>query len=187
MMLDEDRHESLHGPEEGTVDHDRAMSCVVRADILETEPLRRLEVELDGGHLVRSTDRVSCLDRDLGAVEGATPLIEHERQAGSLGHLSQGVLGNLPLLVGPCRLARRLGGQLKVEVVESELSKQVEHEREDARELGLHLLWRTEDVGVVLGHAAHPGEAVHGARLLVAVDAAELEHPDRQLSIRALA
>ena len=40
-----------------------------------------------------------------------------------------------------------------------------------------------EDVGVVLRHAAHAGEAVDHAALLVAVHGAELEHPQRELAV----
>ena len=49
-----------------------------------------------------------------------------------------------------------------------------------------HLLAGAEDVGVVLGHAPHAGQPVHDARLLVAVDGAELEQPQRQLAVGAL-
>ena len=41
-------------------------------------------------------------------------------------------------------------------------------------------------VRVVLGEPAHPGQAVDDAGLLVAVDAAELEQPQRQLAVGAL-
>jgi hypothetical protein len=42
-------------------------------------------------------------------------------------------------------------------------------------------------VGVVLGEGAHPHDAVHGARRLVAVAGAELGHAQRQLAIALLA
>ncbi len=42
-------------------------------------------------------------------------------------------------------------------------------------------------MGVVLGHAADPGQAVHHAGHLVAVDTAELEQPQRQLPVRPAA
>src|SRR3546814_4210370 len=51
---------------------------VVGADVLDPEPLRRLEVELDGGHLPRATDRIARLDRYLRSVEGAATLVEDE-------------------------------------------------------------------------------------------------------------
>ena len=77
----------------------------------------------------------------------------------------------------PDRLARRLGRQLEVEVVEPVVAQEVEHEVQGADQLGVHLLAGAEDVGVVLGHAAHPGQPLQHAGLLVAVDRAELEEP----------
>ena len=97
-------------------------------------------------------------------------------------------LGRLfPLLVGADGLARRLRRELEVEVVEAVVAQQVEHEVERRRQLAGHLLLGAEDVRVVLGHAAHARETVHHARLLVAVHRAELEHPHRQLAVRARA
>ena len=54
-------------------------------------------------------------------------------------------------------------------------------------ELVLHLLAGAVDVGVVLGHAPDAGQAVHHAGLLVAVDRAELEEPQRQFAVGAAA
>ena len=54
-------------------------------------------------------------------------------------------------------------------------------------ELVRHLLLGAVDVRVVLGEAADPGQAVHDAGLLVPVDRAELEEPQRQLAVGAAA
>ena len=51
----------------------------------------------------------------------------------------------------------------------------------------LHLLLGAVDVRVVHGQAAHPGQPVHHAGLLVPVDGAELEQPQRQLPVRPAA
>ena len=50
-------------------------------------------------------------------------------------------------------------------------------------DLGGSLLRGDVGVRVVLGHRAHAGEAVDDAGLLVAVDRAELEEPQRQLAV----
>ena len=50
-------------------------------------------------------------------------------------------------------------------------------------QLAGHLLLGAVDVRVVLGHAAHPGQAVHHAGLLEPVHGAELEQPQRQLPV----
>ena len=160
------------------MDHDRLVALVVGADVLELEALRRLEVELDGGHLPRAADGVSGLHRDLGAVERPAALVEHQFEALGLADLAERLGRLLPLLVGPDGLLLRLGRQLEVEVVEAVVAQQTEHELEQRGQLVGHLLRGAEDVGVVLRHAPHPGEAVDHAGLLVAVDRPELEHPD---------
>ena len=50
-------------------------------------------------------------------------------------------------------------------------------------ELASHLLDGAEQVGVVLGEAADAGHARQLARLLVAVDGAELGQPDGQVAV----
>ena len=51
---------------------------------------------------------------------------------------------------------------------------------------GPQLLWRAEDMGVVLGDAADPEESVEDTGAFEAVDGAELEEPDRQLAVGVL-
>ena len=50
-------------------------------------------------------------------------------------------------------------------------------------QLVLHLLPGAVDVRVVHGQPAHPGQPVHHAGLLVPVHGAELEQPQRQLTV----
>ena len=68
-----------------------------------------------------------------------------------------------------------LGRQFEVEVVEAVVAEQVEDELQQRRQLAAHLVAGAEDVRVVHRQAAHPGQPVHDAGLLVAVDRAELE------------
>ena len=90
-----------------------------------------------------------------------------------------------PLLVAADELVRRRisGRQLEVEVVEAEVLEQAQHEVQQMLDLLRRLLGGAVGVGVVLGHAADPGQAVDDAGLLVAVDGAELEQPHRQLAV----
>ena len=55
----------------------------------------------------------------------------------------------------------------------------------DRPDLGVELLRRAEDVGVVLGKLAHPHQAVQHARLFVAVNRAQLEIAQRQVAVGA--
>ena len=116
------------------MNHDRSVTGIVPAYVLEVEALRKLEVELDGGHLMGPADRVARLDRDLRSIERAPTLIKDECQPGTLGHPPQRRLGDLPLLVSPHRLALRLGRQFEVEVIESELAEKIEDKAEQRLE-----------------------------------------------------
>jgi hypothetical protein len=49
------------------------------------------------------------------------------------------------------------------------------------------LVFAAEDVGVILGEAAHPHQAVQRARRLIAVAGAELGHAQRQVAVGLLA
>ena len=168
------------------MDHDGALLGAVTTDELCLEALRGLEVELDGRHLVRSTNGVTSLHGDLRTVEGAAAFVEHELQARPLGNGAQGLGGHVPVLVRSHRLERGSRREFQVEVRQAELSQEVQHEGQQSGELLPHLLLRAEDVGVVLGHATNAREAVDRTGELVAVHAAELEEPQWQLTVGAL-
>jgi hypothetical protein len=183
-VLGEDGEEAFDGAEQRAVDHHRPVALVVGADVFEPEALRELEVELDGRHLPGAPDGVARLHRHLGAVEGTPALVHHQFELGIERDGPQGFGGLSPFLVGADRFARRLRRELEVEVGEAVVAQEVEHELERVGELGHDLFACAEDVRVVLGHAPHPREAVHDARLLVAVHRPELEQPQRQLAVR---
>ena len=152
VVLDQDRHEALHGPEERPVDHDGPVPGVVGAHVLEPEADRQLEVELDRRHLPRPADGVACLHGDLGPVEGAAALVHDELEALGLAQGAQRLGRLLPLLLAADGLAGGPGRELEVEVVETEVPQEVEDEVEEGGQLAGHLLARAEDVRVVLGH-----------------------------------
>ena len=186
VVLEQHGEEAFDGAEQGAVNHHRALVGAVLRDVLELEALRQVEVELDGRDLPGAADGVAGLHRDLRAVEGGAARIVDELEVGFLGDLGERVGGLLPDLVGADVLVRVLGGQLEVEVGQAKVLEQVQHEGEQAGELVLHLLAGAVDVGVVLGEAAHAGQAVDLAGLLVAVHGAELEEAQRQLAVGAL-
>ena len=161
VVLDEDAEEPLHRPEQRPVDHDRAVAGVVRARVLEAEELRQLEVDLDGGQLPRAADGVARLHRDLGPVERAATLVEHQVQVLLLRGLPE-ALGRLgPVLVRADRLILRLRRQLQVELAQPVVAQERQHEPQQRLQLLRHLLAAAEDVRIVLRHAAHPRETVH--------------------------
>ena len=185
VVLDKHAEKPLHRPEQRPVDHDRLLPRAVRRLVLHAEPLRLVVVELDSRQLPGAPDRVPGLHRDLRPVERGAAGIGDQLETGFLGGFPQCLGRVLPVLIRADELLLGLapGGQLQVEVAQPVVAQQAEHERQQALDLRPGLLAGAEDVRVVHGQAAHPGQAVHHAGLLVPVDAAELEQPQRQLPV----
>ena len=97
----------------------------------------------------------------------------------------QGRFGPLPVLGGAHVLVagRIAEAQPHAVVVQAQRLQHELGHLDAAAELVGHLLFGAEDVGVVLGEAADAGHAVQLARLLEAIDRAELGQPQRQLAI----
>ncbi len=159
------------------MDEHRTLPTAVGRGVLQFEPLGHVEVQLDGRHLPASAQCVAHLDGDFRTVEGRPAGVGHQVQARGLRNLAQRLGGLFPHLVGADVLLRILGGQFQVEVVEAVVTEQFEDEVEQRGQLVAHLLTGGVDVRVVLGHPAHPGQAVDHPGLLVAVDGAEFEEP----------
>ena len=111
-MLKQHREEAFDGAEQRAVDHHRTLVRAIGGDVFELETFRKVEVELDGGHLPGTSDGVTGLHGDLRTVEGCAARIVDQVQTGFLGDLGQRVGGFLPNLVGTDVLVRILGGQL---------------------------------------------------------------------------
>ena len=93
----------------------------------------------------------------------------------------------IPLLVAAdeaLAIVRVPGGEFDLVLLEAEGLQHGEGEIHAAVDFVFNLLRHAEDVGVVLGKAAHPQQAVHHARALVAIDRAQLAQPHRQIAIR---
>ena len=52
------------------MNHERLFAGAIFGDVFESEALRQIEVELNGGELPEAADGVHQLDVNLGAVEG---------------------------------------------------------------------------------------------------------------------
>jgi hypothetical protein len=164
-VLDQDAEEALDRPEQRPVDHDRALARAVRRLVLHAETLRLVVVKLDGGQLPRAADGVPGLNRDLRAVERGAARVGDQFEPGLLGGFPEHVRRMLPVLVAADELLRVLapGGQFQVEVLQPVVTQQVKHERQQALELFAGLLAGAEDVRVVHGEPAYPGQPVHDA------------------------
>src|SRR2546422_9185873 len=95
-MLDQEADDPLQRAENGAVDHHGAVRLVVRAGVLEPEPLGLLVVELDRGSLPFPPDGVVELDVDLRAVERAAALVEAVGDAAPLQRPLERPLRHLP-------------------------------------------------------------------------------------------
>ena len=186
VVLHEQADEPLDRAELRRVDHHRPLTRAVGCLVLELEAARLVEVVLDRRHLPGATDRVAGLHGDLRPVVRRTTRVGHQLEAGLGSRVGEHLRRDLPLLVVADELVRLrvvTGGQLEVEVVEPEVLEQAEAEVQQVLDLLRRLLRGDVGVRVVLGHPAHPGQPVHHAGLLVAVDRAELEEPQRQLAV----
>ena len=75
-MLRRNRHKPLNTPQNRPMNNDGALHLLVIRPVLQVEPLRELEVELDRRALVRALQGVADRDIDLGAVERAVARVE---------------------------------------------------------------------------------------------------------------
>src|SRR5690606_10866073 len=103
---------------------------------------------------------------------GALARLQVVRQAGGVQGRGQRAFGAVPQLVGADALFRT-GGQLELDVLEAEVTVDVQGQLDERGRLGLHLLFGAEDVRIVLGEAAHTHDAVQRAGRLVAVAGTE--------------
>ena len=168
------------------MDHHRLMATAVGAHVLQPEPLREVEVQLDGGELPGTADGVGDVDIDLRPVEGAAALVDHVVKAGRLQGGPQAVGRHLPEGLLPHRLVLRSGRELGLEVLEAEGPQHAEGELQQRGQLVGDLLGRAEDVAVVLCEAPASHEAVDDTGELVAVDGAQLEEPTGQVPVAPL-
>ena len=187
VVLEQHAEKPFHRAEESPMDHHRARARTVRSHEFQVEPLREVEVQLQGGKLPASADGVCHMHIYLRAVESAAALFHFVFQARCLHGRAQAFGGCFPEAVVADGLAGRLGGQAGAEIVEPESPQHRQHELQKLCQLACYLLGRAEDVAVVLGESSGAEQAVKRARKLVAIYRAQLEQAQRQLPIRAQA
>ena len=187
-MLEQHGHETLHRAERRTVDHDRAVQFVVGALVRQVETLRQVVVHLDGAQLPFAADGILDHEVQLRAVECGFAQLHDGREPFLPGCLHDGALSLLPVLVRTDVLLLVIGvaeRNLCRIVVELQRLEDVKHDVDHALELFEQLVGTYEQVSVVLREPAYARQPVQLARLLVAVDGAELRQADGQLLVRA--
>ena len=185
-MFDQDADEALVRAEDRAVEHDRAVPLAVLADVARVEPFGQHAVGLDRADLPRAADRVGQVPFELGGVERAFarqffPAVFFGRQPGVDHRLAQFVLGLVPVGVGAEAL---VGAQRQLDRVgEAEVLVDPVGELAEAAHFLDDLVLAAEDVPVVLRELAHPHDAVERAVRFVAVAAAVLDQPQRQVAV----
>ena len=119
------------------------------------------------------------MEVQLGAVERAVSLIDDKVLAHGGDGIFQDVLVALPLLHG-ADVVLGHGGQLDG-VAQTKDGVDLVKQADGLLDHVLHLLPGHKDMGVILIEAADAEQAVEGAGQLVAVDQADLAHPQGQL------
>ena len=182
VLFEEDADETLQGPQDGLVQHDRMVFAAVLADIGGVQPLGQHEVHLQRPQLPVAADGVAQVELQLGPVEGAFARVEHRLQAGRRGRVPERLFGLVPDFVAAGAHGRPVG-ELHRHLFEAEIL--VHAHQKVAKRLGFRcdLVLGTEDVGVVLDEGAHPHQPVQGARGFVPQTRAELGHADGKVAV----
>ena len=120
-MLKQHGEETFDGAEQCAVNHHRTLMGTIGGDVFKLETFRQIEVELNGGHLPGTADGITGLHGDLRTIEGGSARVVDQFQTGFLGDFGQRVGSLFPDFVGADVLVRILGGQLQVEVVQTEV------------------------------------------------------------------
>ena len=170
------------------MDHDRGLLLAVMVDVESAEPLGQVEVDLRGAALPVAADGVAQHVFELRSVERALARVDRglDASAGLLLDLLQDaghhVFRMIPHLVRADALVRA-GRELHDDLVETEIGIGREDQVVDLQALLGHLIFRAEDMRIVLREAAHAHQAMHRARRLVAMHGAELRKAQRQIAI----
>src|SRR3954469_15595778 len=164
--------------------HHRAMVCAVFTDVLQVEPLWQAVIQLNGPELPAALQGIRDVELELRAVERAFARELLERDVARHQGAAQRAFCAVPkfvradaLLWAECELYRH--------VLEVERGVHLEQEAIEVQNLLLDLVFRAEDVRVVLAKAADARQAVHHACALVTMQAPEVRHAPRQLTVTA--
>ncbi len=162
--------------------HDRILATVVFRNVLGTQTDRQIEVQLQGAALPYPTETILEGELDFRTVERALARLQVVRQTSAVECGSQRRFGTVPKLVGAYTLFRA-SGQFEFDILETEIGVDIQRELDERGRLGLHLVFGTEDVRIVLGEATHAHDAVQGTRRLVTMTGTELGQTHRQLAV----
>src|SRR5210317_268047 len=167
------------------MDHNGLVVTIIRSRVGHIEPIRQIEIHLNGGTLPGAAELILDLDIDLGTIKDAFAWIDLEPEAFLLQSLFQGLGGLFPDVVGAHRFFGS-GAQIYIIILEPEPLENQKVEFKNVENFFFELIFPTENVGIVLGETTHPKQAVQGSGPFVAVDGTELGPADRELAVTSL-
>ena len=174
-MLNQYPCEPLKRSEQSTVQHDRTMTLAIFANISRVETLWQREINLQRSALPISANRIAKHEFKLRAIKRPLAWIDAVWQACRLERVHERGLRLVPNIIiadagfWPVR-------EFDAHVLEPEILVDIEHQIDDFQTLILKLIWRTENVGIILCEMTHAHHAMQGPGRLIAVHLAELCH-----------
>ena len=182
-VLDQDTDETLHGTEDGSVQHNRSLLGAVLRHILQIEVQRQLEVKLNGTHLPLSSQRIPHLQVDLRPVECAVAFIHLVVALAVLG-IQDSLQVSLCLIpyLDVSHVVIRSGGKLG-NVAQAEGAVDLAGDIHDVIDLSADLVLCQKDMCIVLTEHLYAEEAVQLTGLLFSVDYIHLRDAQRKILI----
>ena len=166
------------------MEHNRDLSLVIGIHIFRSETARHLEVNLNRTALPAAAEAVAEVIFNLRAVESAFTRQHLVLHAGTVESDHQILLSLVPGRVVTDTHFRTRRDEV-LNVVKSEVLIDLLHDRREIHAFVENLIFRAEDVAVVLRKAADAHQAVQRAGRLVAVALTEFTVADRQIAVRA--
>ncbi|CAM5197645.1 hypothetical protein CDEN61S_00385 [Castellaniella denitrificans] len=182
VVFDQHADEAFQGSQDGPVQHHGRAALVLGVDVFGPQARGHGKVHLDGAALPMAADGVLQGVFDLRTVEGALSFRDFVVAVGQVQAVLQGLLGLVPDLVGADALFGA-GGDLVQDLGEAEVGVDLLQQAREGGALFLELVFRAEDVPIVLGEAAHAHHAVQRTGGLVAVALAEFAVAQRQFAV----
>ena len=167
-MLDQNAKETLQAPQQGPVNHVGAMALTVAADIGHIEAFRQIEVELNRRGLPLPSDRILDFQVDFRTVKRAAAFVDLAFEPRLFHGLVQRLQGLLPTLGFPHGFLRTRG-QIRLHIMKAEGIPHGQTETQYLGDLVLDLFGSTNDVGIVLGKAAHPQQPMQHPALFIPI------------------
>ena len=167
------------------MDHHRCLLCVVLIGVFQLEALRQVIIHLYGTQLPTTADSILNHEVELRTIESGLTVFYFGGQALLLASLNDSLLCQRPILVGTHILI------MVVRITQRDLSLEVESEScqydtdniHHIQELLLHLVWTTEQMGIVLSERTHTSQAMQLTTLLITIDGTKLSNAQRQVTI----